>query len=205
MSDYEGARARWCPGCGDHSILTAVQRLLAAEQLAPEQTVFVSGIGCSSRFPHYLKTYGFHGIHGRALAGRHRHPASPARSHGVRGDGRRRLHVDRRRPLDPRPALQPRPRGAAARQRHLRADQEADVADHAAGIPEQHAAARQLASRAEPALGGARRHQRVVRRADGGVGAGAPVRDAARGAAAPRAQLRADPPALPGLFERGAT
>jgi 2-oxoglutarate ferredoxin oxidoreductase subunit beta len=67
MSDYEGASARWCPGCGDHSILTAVQKLLAAEQLTPEQTVFVSGIGCSSRFPHYLKTYGFHGIHGRAL------------------------------------------------------------------------------------------------------------------------------------------
>jgi 2-oxoglutarate ferredoxin oxidoreductase subunit beta len=67
LSDYEGARARWCPGCGDHSILTAVQRLLTSEQLVPEQTVFVSGIGCSSRFPHYLKTYGFHGIHGRAL------------------------------------------------------------------------------------------------------------------------------------------
>jgi 2-oxoglutarate ferredoxin oxidoreductase subunit beta len=67
ISDYEGAQARWCPGCGDHSVLTAVQRLLASEQLTPEQTVFVSGIGCSSRFPHYLKTYGFHGIHGRAL------------------------------------------------------------------------------------------------------------------------------------------
>ena len=67
LSDYEGARARWCPGCGDHSILTAVEKLLVAEQLRPEQTVFVSGIGCSSRFPHYLKTYGFHGIHGRAL------------------------------------------------------------------------------------------------------------------------------------------
>ncbi len=67
VNDYEGARARWCPGCGDHSILAAVQRLLAAEQLTPENTVFVSGIGCSSRFPHYLKTYGFHGIHGRAL------------------------------------------------------------------------------------------------------------------------------------------
>lgn len=67
LSDYEGARARWCPGCGDHSILTAVERLLTAEQLKPEETVFVSGIGCSSRFPHYLKTYGFHGIHGRAL------------------------------------------------------------------------------------------------------------------------------------------
>jgi 2-oxoglutarate ferredoxin oxidoreductase subunit beta len=67
MSDYEGATARWCPGCGDHSVLTSVERLLVAEQLRPEQTVFVSGIGCSSRFPHYLKTYGFHGIHGRAL------------------------------------------------------------------------------------------------------------------------------------------
>lgn len=67
MSEYEGARARWCPGCGDHSVLTAVQRLLAAEQLIPEQTMFVSGIGCSSRFPHYMKTYGFHGLHGRAL------------------------------------------------------------------------------------------------------------------------------------------
>lgn len=67
MSEYEGARARWCPGCGDHSVLTAVQRLLAAEQLIPEQTMMVSGIGCSSRFPHYMKTYGFHGLHGRAL------------------------------------------------------------------------------------------------------------------------------------------
>jgi 2-oxoglutarate ferredoxin oxidoreductase subunit beta len=67
MMDYEGALARWCPGCGDHSVLTAVQRLLAQEQLKPEETVFVSGIGCSSRFPHYVKTYGFHGIHGRAL------------------------------------------------------------------------------------------------------------------------------------------
>ncbi|HEX2778226.1 MAG TPA: thiamine pyrophosphate-dependent enzyme [Gemmatimonadaceae bacterium] len=67
LSDYEGAAARWCPGCGDHSVLTAVERLLVAEQLRPQQTVFVSGIGCSSRFPHYLKTYGFHGIHGRAL------------------------------------------------------------------------------------------------------------------------------------------
>lgn len=67
MSEYEGARARWCPGCGDHSVLTAVQRLLAAEQLAPEQTMMVSGIGCSSRLPHYMKTYGFHGLHGRAL------------------------------------------------------------------------------------------------------------------------------------------
>ena len=51
LADYQGAKARWCPGCGDHSVLTAVQRLLESEQLEPEQVVFVSGIGCSSRFP----------------------------------------------------------------------------------------------------------------------------------------------------------
>ncbi len=67
MGDYEGPRARWCPGCGDHSVLAAVQRLLADRKLPPEDTVFVSGIGCSSRFPHHIRTYGFHGIHGRAL------------------------------------------------------------------------------------------------------------------------------------------
>jgi len=67
LTDYEAAVARWCPGCGDHAILTGVERVLEAEQLPPEQTVFVSGIGCASRFPHYLHTYGFHGIHGRAL------------------------------------------------------------------------------------------------------------------------------------------
>lgn len=67
LEDYIGSEARWCPGCGDHAVLGAVQRLARDEQLAPEKTVVVSGIGCSSRFPHYMKTYGFHGLHGRAL------------------------------------------------------------------------------------------------------------------------------------------
>ena len=67
LTDYEGGVARWCPGCGDHAVLTAVQRLCRDEQLLPEKTVFVSGIGCASRFPHYMETYGFHGLHGRAL------------------------------------------------------------------------------------------------------------------------------------------
>jgi 2-oxoglutarate ferredoxin oxidoreductase subunit beta len=67
MDDYQKAEARWCPGCGDHGVLTAFLKLLEEEQLRPEETVFVSGIGCSSRFPHYTKTYGFHGLHGRAL------------------------------------------------------------------------------------------------------------------------------------------
>jgi len=67
LEDYQGGVPRWCSGCGDNAILAAVQRLCRDEGLRPEKTVFVSGIGCSSRFPHYMKTYGFHGIHGRAL------------------------------------------------------------------------------------------------------------------------------------------
>ena len=67
LENYQGGVPRWCTGCGDNAILAAVQRLCRDEGLRPEKTVFVSGIGCSSRFPHYMKTYGFHGIHGRAF------------------------------------------------------------------------------------------------------------------------------------------
>jgi 2-oxoglutarate/2-oxoacid ferredoxin oxidoreductase subunit beta len=59
---------RWCPGCGDYAILATVQRTLAQIGISRENTVFVSGIGCSSRFPYYMNTYGFHTIHGRAPA-----------------------------------------------------------------------------------------------------------------------------------------
>jgi 2-oxoglutarate ferredoxin oxidoreductase subunit beta len=59
---------RWCPGCGDYAILKAVQRTMPDLGVRPENTVFVSGIGCSSRFPYYMETYGFHTIHGRAPA-----------------------------------------------------------------------------------------------------------------------------------------
>lgn len=64
-SDQE---VRWCPGCGDYAILKAVLKALADVGADPERTVFVSGIGCSSRFPYYVDTYGFHTIHGRAPA-----------------------------------------------------------------------------------------------------------------------------------------
>lgn len=62
-SDQE---VRWCPGCGDYAILAAVQRTLPEVGSTLEKTVFISGIGCSSRFPYYMNTYGFHTIHGRA-------------------------------------------------------------------------------------------------------------------------------------------
>jgi len=59
---------RWCPGCGDYSILANVQRVMPELGVPKENVVFVSGIGCSSRFPYYMNTYGFHTIHGRAPA-----------------------------------------------------------------------------------------------------------------------------------------
>jgi 2-oxoglutarate ferredoxin oxidoreductase subunit beta len=64
-SDQE---VRWCPGCGDHAILSSVQRALAELGISKEKIAFISGIGCSSRFPYYMDTYGFHSIHGRASA-----------------------------------------------------------------------------------------------------------------------------------------
>jgi len=64
VSDQE---VRWCPGCGDYSILAQMQKMLPELHIPKENIVFISGIGCSSRFPYYLETYGFHSIHGRAL------------------------------------------------------------------------------------------------------------------------------------------
>jgi 2-oxoglutarate ferredoxin oxidoreductase subunit beta len=64
-SDQE---VRWCPGCGDHAVLSAVQKALSELGIPREKFAFISGIGCSSRFPYYMSTYGFHGIHGRASA-----------------------------------------------------------------------------------------------------------------------------------------
>ncbi len=65
QSDQE---VRWCPGCGDYAILSAVQAVFPELGIPREQLVIVSGIGCSSRFPYYMNTYGFHTIHGRAPA-----------------------------------------------------------------------------------------------------------------------------------------
>ncbi|MFZ1312585.1 MAG: 2-oxoacid:ferredoxin oxidoreductase subunit beta, partial [Chitinophagaceae bacterium] len=59
---------RWCPGCGDYSILAQVQKVMPTLGIPKENIVFISGIGCSSRFPYYMNTYGMHSIHGRAAA-----------------------------------------------------------------------------------------------------------------------------------------
>jgi 2-oxoglutarate ferredoxin oxidoreductase subunit beta len=69
MKDFKSDQeVRWCPGCGDYAILAAVQSFMPELGLAKENVVFVSGIGCSSRFPYYMNTYGMHSIHGRAPA-----------------------------------------------------------------------------------------------------------------------------------------
>ena len=68
-SDFKsGQYVRWCPGCGDHAILNVLHKAMAELGVAPEKTAVISGIGCSSRLPYYMNTYGFHTIHGRAAA-----------------------------------------------------------------------------------------------------------------------------------------
>ena len=61
-------QVRWCPGCGDHAVLATLHKAMAEVGIAPHQTAVISGIGCSSRLPYYMNTYGFHTIHGRAAA-----------------------------------------------------------------------------------------------------------------------------------------
>lgn len=69
QKDYKSeVNVRWCPGCGDFAILSCVHKAMAELNIHPHETVVVSGIGCSSRLPYYMNTYGFHGIHGRAAA-----------------------------------------------------------------------------------------------------------------------------------------
>ena len=63
-----GAKPVWCPGCGDFGVLGSITKALSGLQIPPENAAVISGIGCSSRMPTYLNTYGFHGVHGRALA-----------------------------------------------------------------------------------------------------------------------------------------
>lgn len=67
--DYKSDQyVRWCPGCGDHAVIVTLQKAMAEVGIAPHQTAVISGIGCSSRLPYYMNTYGFHTIHGRGAA-----------------------------------------------------------------------------------------------------------------------------------------
>ena len=68
VQDYKSGQPRWCPGCGDHAFLNSLHKAMAELGVAPHDIAVISGIGCSSRLPYYVNTYGFHTIHGRAAA-----------------------------------------------------------------------------------------------------------------------------------------
>ena len=139
QSDQE---VRWCPGCGDYAILSAVQAVFPELGVPREKFVIISGIGCSSRFPYYMNTYGFHTIHGRAPAFATGLEDDAARPRGVGDHRRRRRDVDRRQPLHPRPAPQRRRQGRDVQQPHLRSDQGPVLADQRAGQEHQVVAGR---------------------------------------------------------------
>ncbi len=110
---------RWCPGCGDYAILSAVQAVFPELGIKRENFVVVSGIGCSSRFPYYMNTYGFHSIHGRA----------PAVATGIKV-ARPELEVcHRRQPHDSHAPPQRRNQGSSFQQPHLRVDERAILPD----------------------------------------------------------------------------
>ena len=124
---------RWCPGCGDYSILAQMKKVLPTLGVPPEKTVFISGIGCSSRFPYYVNTYGMHSIHGRAPAVATGLKCEPARSVGLGYHRRWRWPFDRRQSLDachsPKSGFEHR----AVQQPDLRLDEGAILADVALG------------------------------------------------------------------------
>ena len=70
--DYKSDQyVRWCPGCGDHAVLSCLHKAMAEVGTSPDNMAVISGIGCSSRLPYYMNTYGFHTIHGRGASRRH--------------------------------------------------------------------------------------------------------------------------------------
>ncbi len=197
LEDYQGGVPRWCTGCGDNAILAAVQRLCRDEDLAPENTVFVSGIGCSSRFPHYMKTYGFHGIHGRAFpVAEGIKMARPDLNVFVNtGDGdccsigaAHWIHAIRYNMNMTVILHDNHVYGLTKKQASPTSPQR---------LEEQHHAARRLARGDESADGDARRAERVVRRAGGRLDPGAALRHHRQGVPAPRLLVRPRHPALP--------
>jgi 2-oxoglutarate ferredoxin oxidoreductase subunit beta len=132
-SDQE---VRWCPGCGDYAILNMVQTVMAGLGIPKHEIVFVSGIGCSSRFPYYMNTYGFHTIHGRA-------PAfatgikSRTRSFRLARDRRRRRALDRREPPRAHPAPERGHQDPDVQQPDLRLDEGPVLADLARGAEDE--------------------------------------------------------------------
>ena len=198
QSDQE---TRWCPGCGDYAVLSAVQGFMPELGIPPERIVFVTGIGCAGRFAYYMDTYGMHGIHGRA----------PALATGLADDARRPLDldrhrrrrraVDRRQPPDPRAAPQRAGEDPAVQQPDLRAHEGAGVADERARQGHEVDAVRRPGRAVQPARAGARRGG-DVRRPHARPRPPPHDRGAARGRRARGHRVRRDLPELPGLQRR---
>ncbi len=192
---------RWCPGCGDYAVLAAVQGFLPELGLRRENIVFISGIGCSSRFPYYLNSYGMHSLHGRA----------PAIATGlavtrpdlsvwvVTGDGERAVH--RRQSPDPRPAPQRQLHDPAVQQPGLRPDQGSVFADLGAGQDHQVDPDGLDRLPVRPGVTGSGRGG-DIRRQGAGLRPPGPHRGAARRRPASGQRAGRDLPGLPGLQRR---
>ena len=198
QSDQE---TRWCPGCGDYAVLSAVQQFMPELGIPPERIVFITGIGCAGRFAYYMNTYGMHGIHGRA----------PALATGLAStrpdlsiwvvDRRRRRAVDRRQPPDPRAAPQRPGEDPAVQQPDLRAHEGPGVPDLRARQDHEVHAVRRRRPPVQPGRARARRGG-VVRGADDRPRPQAPDRGAARGGHPRGRRAGRDLPELPGVQRR---
>jgi hypothetical protein len=202
MKDFKSDQeVRWCPGCGDYAILAAVQGFMPELGLAKENIVFVSGIGCSSRFPYYMNTYGMHSIHGRAPAIATGLAVLQAGLERLGGHGRRRRPLHRRQPPDPRPAPQRQPEDPPLQQPDLRPDEGPVLAD-LRGRQDHEVDADGLAGR--PLQPGVARDRRggVLRRPHHRLGPQTPHAGPARGGRPPRHGPGRDLPELQHLQRR---
>ena len=190
LDEYESEMPRWCKGCGDHGVLAALQRVLRKNNLEPENVVAVSGIGCSSRLPHYLKTYGFHGIHGRALpistGVRLARPELPVIT--IMGDGDCfSIGGNHRAACDP---VQHQRARAGPRQRGLCPHEDASLADDPCRHDDQHDSARHLPSTLESSQRRDGHDEHFIRRANRHLAACASRRNDRESLGAPRPFLR---------------
>ena len=154
---------RWCPGCGDYAILSAVQSVFPELGIKRENFVVISGIGCSSRFPYYMNTFGFHTIHGRAPAVATGIKAIAAGPGSLGRHRRRRCALHRRQSHHSHAAPQRRPESAALQQPHLRIDQGPVFADLGTRQENQIDAVRLAGSPVQSGVAGDRRRSHVRR------------------------------------------
>ena len=127
--DFKKGQPRWCPGCGDHFFLASLHKAMAEIGVPPYKTAVISGIGCSSRLPHYMNTYGMNTIHGRAAAIATGCKVANPELTVWQVSGRRRRTRHRRQPLYPCQPPQHQPEHDSAEQPYLRPDERTILPD----------------------------------------------------------------------------